>query len=100
MVIDKTQNGEQNILALQGRLDTNTAGQLEADLNTVFAEGANNIILDFTALEYISSAGLRIILSAQKRINAKNGKMVVKNINETIMEVFEMTGFVDILTIE
>ncbi len=86
------------VVSLAGRLDTTTAPQLEAELKTAL-EGAKSLTLDFAALEYISSAGLRVILGAQKTMN-KQGDMVIKNVNETIMEVFEVTGFVDILTIE
>lgn len=85
-------------LKLEGRLDTATAPQLESCLNDVLKD-TTSLVLDFTALEYISSAGLRVLLSAQKRMNAQ-GKMVIRNVNEVINEVFEMTGFADILTIE
>lgn len=84
-------------LTIEGRLDTNTAPQLEA----LFADykEITEANLDFSELEYISSAGLRVLLSEQKYLNSVNGKMTLKNVNETIMEVFEVTGFVDILTI-
>ncbi len=91
---------ENNILkiALSGRLDTNTAPELE----TVISEeigGKDLLEIDFKKLDYISSAGLRVLLSAQKIMN-KQGKMVLKNVNETVMEIFEITGFSDILNIE
>ncbi len=86
-------------LGLEGRLDTNTAGMLENVLKDKI-EGISELILDFASLDYISSAGLRVILGAQKQINARKGKMIIKNVNEIVMEVFAITGFVDILTIE
>ena len=98
MNILKTLEGNRLNIALEGRLDTSTAPQLEATLNQSLS-GVTELILDFSALEYLSSAGLRVLLSAQKVMN-KQGKMVIRHVNETIMEVFEVTGFVDILTIE
>ena len=98
MTINKTQDGKNLTIALEGRLDTMTAPELEAELNTSLPE-AEALTLDFSKLEYISSAGLRVLLSAQKVMN-KQGKMTVKHVNETIMEIFEVTGFSDILTIE
>ncbi len=85
-------------LTLAGRLDTTTAPELEATIKE-HVEGINDLVLDFTELAYISSAGLRVLLSAQKVMN-KQGKITLKNVNETINEVFAITGFVDILTIE
>jgi anti-sigma B factor antagonist len=98
MTINKNVNGTECVLTLTGRLDTTTAPQLEAEIKTTVG-GITLLILDFEALEYLSSAGLRVILSTQKTMN-KQGKMVIKHVNETIMEVFEVTGFVDILTIQ
>lgn len=98
MTINKTQNGSELKLDLTGRLDTTTAPQLEAELKKSIG-GVENLILDFAELDYISSAGLRVLLSAQKVMN-KQGKMVIRHINETIAEVFEVTGFADILTVE
>lgn len=98
MNISKVQEGTSLRIALEGRLDTTTAPQLE----NVFKESLSNItslVLDFAALSYISSAGLRVILSAIK-IMKKQGSMVVKNVNETVMEVFDITGFSDMLDIE
>lgn len=85
-------------LALEGRLDTGSAPQLEAELKQS-VNGVTNLIFDMKKLEYTSSAGLRVLLSAQKVMN-KQGEMVICNVNEEIMEVFEVTGIVDILTIE
>lgn len=98
MTITKTQNQNSLALFLEGRLDTTTSPQLEAELSASLG-GVTHLTLDLSNLAYLSSAGLRVILSAQKRMN-KQGQMVVRNVNDTIMEVFEVTGFVDILTIE
>ena len=83
---------------MAGRLDTTTAPQLETELKQNIS-GVEALILDFAGLEYLSSAGLRVLLSAQKVMN-RQGSMTVKNVNEIIMEIFEVTGFVDLLTIE
>ena len=98
MTINKTRNGTDLTLLLEGRLDTTTSPQLEGELNASL-DGITRLTLDMEKLAYLSSAGLRVILGAQKRMN-KQGEMVVRHVNETIMEVFEVTGFVDILTIE
>ncbi|MEF9972535.1 MAG: STAS domain-containing protein [Clostridia bacterium] len=98
MTINKTLNATQLTVTLTGRLDTSTAPQLEAELKTSL-NNVSTLVMDFAALEYISSAGLRVLLSTQKVMN-KQGTMVVRHVNETIMEVFEVTGFTDILTIE
>lgn len=98
MVITKAQEKNALTLYLEGRLDTTTSPQLEQEL-AASLDGVTQLTLDMAKLAYLSSAGLRVILSAQKRMN-KQGQMVVRNVNETIMEVFEVTGFVDILTIE
>ncbi len=96
--IEKNINGAELNIALTGRLDTTTAPELEKELKASM-DDVTSIVIDMAALEYISSAGLRVLLSAQKIMN-KQGKMTVKNVNETIMEIFEVTGFSDILTIE
>lgn len=98
MQITKTQTDASLTVALEGRLDTTTAPQLEAELKRSL-NGIAALTLDLKALEYLSSAGLRVILSAQKVMN-KQGGMVVKNANDTIMEIFEVTGFSDILNLE
>lgn len=98
MTIEKNINANALTITLSGRLDTTTAPQLESELKASI-EGIENLILNFAGLEYLSSAGLRVLLSAQKIMN-KQGAMVVKNVNETIQEIFEVTGFCDILTIE
>lgn len=98
MTIEKTSNGNALTIALTGRLDTTTAPQLEAELRTALT-GIADLCLDFAGLEYLSSAGLRVILAAQKVMN-RQGSMVIRNVNDTIKEVFDITGFADILTIE
>lgn len=98
MTINKIANGSQLTVALDGRLDTTTAPQLDDELKTAL-DGITKLDFDLANLEYISSAGLRVLLSAQKVMN-KQGEMIVKNANEEIKEIFEVTGFVDILTIE
>ena len=98
MDIKKTKNDTTLTLAIQGRIDTTTAPQLEAELRSDI-DGVTELYLDFTCVEYISSAGLRVLLSAQK-LMSRQGKMVLSHVNESVMEVFEVTGFSDILTIE
>jgi anti-sigma B factor antagonist len=98
MTIRQTQNGNELTVALEGRLDTTTAPELEAALQASLG-GVTALTLDFAALEYISSAGLRVLLSAQKIMN-RQGEMKVTNANETVKEIFDVTGFSDILTVE
>ena len=98
MTIEKNLNGSELNVTITGRLDTTTAPQLEAELKQSLT-GIEKLVLDFTALEYLSSAGLRVLLAAQKTMN-KQGEMIIRNVNETINEIFEVTGFIDILTIE
>lgn len=96
--IEKNKNGTDFAIALEGRLDTTTAPQLEKELKADVT-GVSELTFDFAKLEYISSAGLRVLLSAQKIMN-KQGHMVIRNVNDDIMEIFEVTGFSDILDIE
>lgn len=98
MEINKNLNGDALELKIIGRLDTTTAPALEVEVKNSL-EGLKSIIFDLEGLEYISSAGLRVLLSAQKSMN-KQGTMKLVNVNEVVMEVFEITGFVDVLTIE
>ena len=98
MTIEKNLNGSELIVKVVGRLDTTTAPELEAEVMGAIS-GVTKLVLNFEALEYLSSAGLRVLLQAQKIMN-KQGEMVVRNINETISEIFEVTGFSDVLTIE
>ena len=98
MTIEKKINGETATLIVSGRLDTQTAPELENELDVVLP-GLKELIFDMTNLEYVSSAGLRVILKAQKAMNAQ-GSMKLTGVNDSIMEVFDITGFLDILTIE
>ena len=98
MTIEIIKNVEETTLEINGRLDTTTAPKLETVINEC-SETTKNLVLDLEKLEYISSAGLRVLLSAQKKMK-KLGSMKVKNVSEAIMDVFEMTGFADILVIE
>ena len=98
MNIIKKQEGTTLTIALEGRLDTVTSPQLEGELRTA-VNGVTDLIFDLSALEYISSAGLRVLLSAQK-VMSKQGKMTIRNVKPEIMDIFDVTGFVDILNIQ
>lgn len=97
MEIKANKNGSTLELSIVGRIDTTTAPQLEAELKREIG-GVTELLLDFSGVEYISSAGLRVLLSAQKVMN-RQGKMVLSHVDEAVMEIFEVTGFSDILTI-
>ncbi len=96
--ISKESNATSLVVTLEGRLDTTTAPDLEKELKDSL-DDVTELIMDFEKLEYISSAGLRVLLSAQK-IMSRQGEMKLIHVSDTIMEIFEVTGFVDILTIE
>ena len=98
MTIEIKKNAEETVIEISGRLDTTTAPSLDKTINDDLGE-IKNLVLDLKGLEYISSAGLRVLLGAQKRLQ-KVGYMKVTNVCEAVMEVFEMTGFADILVIE
>lgn len=98
MTITKTLAGEQLLLEIEGRIDTMTSPQLENELRTSIS-GVTESIFDFAKVEYISSAGLRVLLSAQKVMN-RQGRMVLRHVNKTVMDVFVVTGFGNMLTIE
>ena len=98
MTIEKNIENEKVTLTVSGRLDTTTAPELEAALDEVL-ENTKELVFNLENLEYISSAGLRVILKAQKSMNTK-GSMKLTGVNDSIMEVFDITGFLDILTIE
>ena len=98
MTIHKIKNAKMLTIALEGRLDTTTAPELETVLNDALA-GVEELTFDFEKLDYISSAGLRVLLAAQKTMN-RQGSMKVIHANEMILEIFEVTGFSDILTVE
>ncbi|MDQ5983755.1 MAG: putative anti-sigma factor antagonist BtrV [Eubacteriales bacterium SKADARSKE-1] len=99
MEIEIQKENGQVILSLSGRLDTNTSGEFENALIELFNKGEKNILIDLKDLIYLSSAGLRVFLGAQKTIDSINGKMLVKNVNETIMEIFQITGFLEFIKI-
>lgn len=96
MNVEKNLSGTELTVTVEGRLDTMTAPELEKELKEYYGS-ITELVLDFKKLEYISSAGLRVVLGAHK---AMSGKLIVKNVNEIVMEVFEVTGFADILNIE
>ena len=98
MQIDQTKEGSTLNMKVSGRLDTTTAPQLENEI-TGHLDGITEFIMDFSDLEYISSAGLRVLLVTAKMMKGK-GRFVIRNINETVREIFEVTGFSDILTVE
>ena len=98
MTIEKLLNGEVATLVVVGRLDTQTAPELEKEVDNVVSN-IKELTFDMTGLEYVSSAGLRVILKSQKIMNTQ-GSMKIINVNDTIMEVFDITGFADVLTIE
>ncbi|MBR6872525.1 MAG: STAS domain-containing protein [Ruminococcus sp.] len=98
MEINEKRNGSTLTIAVEGRLDTVTAPELEKKIKESL-DGVTELIFDLSTLEYVSSAGLRVLLSAQKQMN-KQGSMVVTGCSEDIMEIFEITGFSDILTIQ
>lgn len=99
MNIKKTLDAGKAVYIVSGRLDTSTAPELEETLKADLG-GVNDLTLDFSALDYISSAGLRVVLSAQKKMNVSGGKMKILNPNEIVSEIFDVTGFSDILDIE
>ena len=98
MNINKKINEKELIVIAEGRIDTNTAPLLENEITDI--EKYENLIFDFKNVEYISSAGLRVLLTAQKRINKVGGNMKISNVSENVKDVFEVTGFTDILKIE
>ncbi len=98
MTVNKTKEGNKLTVAIEGRVDTTTAPVLENELKGAI-DGVEALVLNFSGVEYISSAGLRVLLSVQKIMN-RQGEMKVTNVSEDIMEIFEVTGFSDILTIE
>ena len=98
MTIEIKKNADELVLEITGRLDTITAPALDKTINENLGE-IKSLILDFKNLEYVSSAGLRVLLSSQKKLQQK-GTMKLKNVREEVMAVFEITGFVDILTVE
>ncbi len=98
MTINKVKEGSNLTVGIAGRLDTITAPDLEKELSTAL-DGVETLVMDLADLDYVSSAGLRVLLSAQKTMN-KQGSMKLINVKSEIMEIFDVTGFSDILTIE
>ena len=98
MIVDKQLTGNKLEVAVTGRVDTTTAPQLEEEIKESL-DGVTELIIDFSGVEYISSAGLRVLLSCQKTMNSQ-GTMVMTGVRESVMEIFEVTGFSDILTIQ
>lgn len=98
MTIKKELEGQKLTVSVEGRIDTTTVNEAEAQIKDGL-ENVTDLIIDFEKLDYISSAGLRLLLSLQKTMNTQ-GSMVVRNVDETVSEIFEVTGFSDILTIE
>ena len=98
MKIDTKKDGNSLLINLEGRLDTNTFQDLEKETDNL--DGIKKLTFDFEKLDYISSAGLRVLLTCQKKMNNISGTMIIKNVKEEIQEVFDMTGFSDILTIK
>lgn len=98
MNIEQKREGASLTLSLEGRLDTNTAPQLEAVVKAEL-DGITEVVMDFEKVSYLSSAGLRVLLMAQKRMNSQ-GSMVIRHVNKTVHDIFELTGFLNILTIK
>ena len=99
MNIEKEINETQTILKVIGRIDTTNANEFDSTVQNEIKEGTN-LVLDLKGLEYISSAGLRVLLSTHKALTKVNGKLIIRNVNSDVMEVFDITGFSSILTIE
>ena len=99
MEIKKNVKDNKAEIAPIGRLDTTTSPELEKELKEILEQGIDDLVLDFADVDYVSSAGLRVLLFAQKSVNEK-GEMLIRNVRPEIMEVFDMTGFADILTVE
>lgn len=100
MEVKESKNGKELIVNVIGRLDTNTAPELEPKVENFFEQDIETLTFDFSNLEYISSAGLRVILGTSKRANSGGINFKIRNVNDEVMEVFEITGFLDILNIE
>ena len=99
MVIKKTINDSKLNIELEGRLDTNTAPKLEEELKDCLT-GVSSICFDLKQLEYVSSAGLRVFLATHKKMSKQNSTMIIRNVNQDVMDIFEVTGFAEILNIE
>lgn len=100
MTIEFIENAAEITVIFEGRLDTSSSPELEAKMGEALLPNITDVIMDFEKLAYISSAGLRVLLGIQKKMNARKGSLTIKHANEMVMEVFEVTGFIDILTVE
>lgn len=100
MEIIKKEQGNELIVSIVGRLDTNAAPELGEEMDKSLVEGVSHLVIDMAECDYVASSGLRVILAAQKKMNSLQGTMVVRNVVGDVMEVFEMIGFADILTFE
>ncbi len=100
MEVKESRNGKELVVDVIGRLDTNTAPDLEPKVEKFFEQDIETLIFDFSNLDYVSSAGLRVILGTSKRANSDGINFKIRNVNDEVMEVFEITGFLDILNIE
>lgn len=98
MKIEKLMEGEITVLKVAGQLTSATSPELENAINKVL-ETENNLVLDFAELDFLASSGLRVILSTQKKINTKDGALVIRNVNKVVMDVFEMTGLRNFLNV-
>jgi anti-anti-sigma factor len=99
MEITRNQNGEVTVLGLAGRLDAQSAGEAEAAFNQALDEGCQQVLVDMSGVEYISSAGLRVLLSTAKKLSASGGKLVLAGLKPYVQEVFEVAGFTAIFQI-
>ena len=100
MEVSKVEQGNELVVSIKGRLDTNAAPKLSDALEEALTDAVSQFVLDMEACDYVASSGLRVILGAQKKMNSLGGNMIVKNVTDPVMEVFEMIGFADILTFE
>ena len=99
MEISVTESGDVRILSFQGNLDTNTSAQAESEINSLIDAGAQKLLVNFEKLDYISSAGLRILLATAKKLKASEGDLKICGLNETVQEVFDISGFATILSV-
>jgi anti-anti-sigma factor len=99
MKISVTEQESVTVLQFEGNLDTNTAPDAEESFKRAIADGAERLLADFTALDYVSSAGLRVLLATAKQLGAKGGSLRICSLNETVKEVFDMSGFSTILQV-
>ena len=100
MKVNVLKEATETVVVIEGRVDTVTASELEMAVSPYFAETGIQLVFDCTALEYVSSSGLRIILTAHKMVTAKGGKFILRNLNKEVRQVIDLTGFSRILTIE